>query len=86
MVDMAALGAAVGVSAVIGGAVLYVIRSEVGTRISEMKGEVTRVDGRINTHEAGCEVRQRALAETLIEIKAQGHRLEDKIDRMVGSL
>lgn len=80
--DIAAIGVAVGVavtaSSGVGAVALYVIRSEI-------KGEVTRVDGRINTHEAGCDVRQRALAETLTEIKQQGHRLEDKIDRLVGA-
>lgn len=62
MVDWGAVGAAVTVSSAVGAFGLYVIRSEI-------KGEVTRVDGRINTHEAGCAVRQQALAETLHEIK-----------------
>lgn len=83
--EWGSVGAAIASTSLIGGALLYVIRSEIKGEVSQMKGEVARVDGRINTHEAGCEVRQRALAETLAEIKASGHRLEDKMDRMVGA-
>lgn len=56
--------------------VLYVIRAEI-------KGDVTRIDGRINTHEKGCEVRQGFIAGELASIKEHGQRMEDKLDRLL---
>lgn len=46
------IGAVVGVLGGVGALALYVIRGEI-------KGEVARVDGRINTHEAECEQRNK---------------------------
>lgn len=75
--DWGTVAAAVAVVTPVGGLALYVVRSEVEKKVGT-------VDGRIAAHEAGCAVRQSNLAETLKEIKDQGHRLEDKIDRLVG--
>lgn len=74
--DLATVGAAVGVMVPLGAAALYVIRSEVDRKVAT-------VDTRIGEHEAGCAVRQEALAGTLKDIKEQGHRLENKIDRLM---
>lgn len=63
---------------------LYVIRSE-------MKGDVIRLDGRINAHEDACEQRQEKLDERhvvitrTLEAIAQTQRdMHEKIDRLVG--
>jgi hypothetical protein len=49
---------------------LYVIRTE-------MRGDVTRLDGRINSHEASCTQRQRQLDERHAE--ANAHRAETNV-------
>lgn len=69
------LGAIVGIAGAVGGFALYVIRAE-------MRGDVTRLDGRINTHEKGCEVRQTALADKLDHMDAKLDHVADKLDRI----
>lgn len=83
--DIAAVGTAVGIVAAAGTVALYVIRAEVREKVAESDEKVGAVNSRIASHEAGCAVRQTALAETLKDIKEQGHRLEDKIDRLMGA-
>ncbi len=58
--------------------VLYMIRSE-------LKGDVTRIDGRINTHEKGCEVRQGYIAGEITSLNANVRRMEDKLDKALES-
>jgi hypothetical protein len=73
---VAMIGVSIAGATGICGVLLYVVRSE-------QDKETARLDGRINAHEAGCTVRQTALADTLRDIKERGERLEDKIDRLV---
>lgn len=78
------IGSIVGIGSVIGGLVLYVVRSE-------LRGEVTRLDGRINTHEKGCEQRQQKLDErhtaitSILEELHEGQKEANrKLDSLVG--
>lgn len=74
--DVAALGLGITGGGAVCGLILYAIRSE-------MRGDVTRLDGRINTHEAGCTERQRALTAVLHSIDSKINRFEEKLDRLV---
>jgi hypothetical protein len=79
----AVIGAALTGSSVVGAVLLYVIRKEVG-------GDVTRLDGRINAHEAGCNQRQAKLDERheviqgrLEAIDHRSERMDAKLDRLL---
>jgi hypothetical protein len=58
---------------------LYVIRAE-------MRGDVSRLDGRINTHEAACEQRQKKLDERHEHISQGMERIEANISALVDKL
>lgn len=66
------IAAATGVS----GVVLYVVRAENGKTTA-------RLDGRINTHEAGCEQRQKRIDSRLESIDHKTDRIDEKLDRLV---
>jgi len=76
MVDAGVIGAAISASVVVGGAVLYVIRSE-------QAKEVARLDGRMNTHEAGCDQRQKKLDERYETQTKHLASIDDKLDRLL---
>jgi hypothetical protein len=61
----------------VGGVALYVIRAE-------MRGDVTRLDGRLNAHEEGCTIRQKSLERTLASIDKKLDRHDEKLDRLMG--
>lgn len=65
------------------GVLLYLIRSEIQSDVSAMRTEVARVDGRINTHEEGCTVRQGAIEHRLTTLDQRSERIEDKLDRVL---
>lgn len=76
MSGLALLATAVGAFA------LYIIRTEV-------RGDVTRLDGRINTHEKECAERQRKLDErhrTLTAAIGDVHRDVEKVDAKLDRL
>jgi Na+/alanine symporter len=75
----AILSAAFAGAGVIGGFALYVIRGE-------LKSEVTRVDGRINAHEAGCSQRQAKLDERHASIQGRLEAIDHRSERMDAKL
>lgn len=83
-VIIAAIGTATMVAGVVCGAFLYVTRGEI-------RQEVTRLDGRINAHEEGCEERQHKLDERhsvmtdmLKELRHGQAEANKKLDSLVG--
>ena len=70
------LAAIVGIGSAVGAVVMYVIRAE-------MRGDVTRLDGRLNTHEAGCTQRQLALDTRLDSMDKKLDRQDEKLDRLM---
>lgn len=68
---------AAAVAAIIGAVALYLIRVE-------MRGDITRLDGRINTHEKGCEERQKRIDGRLASIDRNTERMDKKLDQLMG--
>lgn len=75
--DMGAIGVAIAGSSAVGAALLYVVRSE-------LRGDVTRIDGRINTHERGCTERQKNLDERHEAITDTLKSIDHKLDKLMG--
>lgn len=65
------LSALAGVGTAFGALGLYVIRAE-------LRGDVTRIDGRINTHEAICGERYKTLVEKQDDINKKLDRLLER--------
>lgn len=78
------IGATTLIGGVMGTAVMYVIKAEIRHDREDVARQHARLDGRINTHEAGCTARQQALANTLTSMDHKLDRFEDKIDRLMG--
>lgn len=77
--DIHAIGAGAGIVAVVGGVVLYVIRAE-------MRGDVYRLDGRIDTHEKACEERQKKLDERHQAISKHLENIDANVRTLVDKL
>lgn len=70
------IAAVTAILASIGGLVLYVIRGE-------LRGDVTRLDGRINTHERGCEEFRKRIDSSLDSIDKKQDHMDSKLDRLI---
>ena len=73
-----------GVVAMVGAAMsglIYLIRGEVKKEVQDAKDQVSKLDSRLSSHEAGCAMRWTGLERELREMHDRGERIEDKLDR-----
>lgn len=77
--EMAIVSVLVGGVTALSGLAIYVVRSEV-------QKDVSRLDGRINTHERGCEERQKNLNERHAEMTKKLDAIDEKVDRLVARI
>lgn len=84
------IASSLGSASVISAGLLYVIRAEVRKDREQHAADVARLDGRINTHEAGCTQRQKTLDErnesihvALTDLKRGDEVINQKLDRLL---
>ena len=71
----------VGISAV-GSVGMFFVRSETKAVRADTEREVTRLDGRMNTHEKGCEERQHGIVREFLYLKDEVTRLRTALDHL----
>lgn len=76
--ELGEVAAMAGILGAVGGVALYIVRGE-------LRGDVTRLDGRINSHERECAERQKRLDERHVESNKKLDHIVEKLDQLMGA-